>query len=202
MIRVGLTGGIGSGKSTVASFFRELGAPVYDSDRRAKELMNVDTDLREAITTLLGAKAYKDGSLNRQWIAGRVFSDPELLSSLNALVHPAVREDFNLWSAAQKAPYVLQEAAILMENRGNKHLDRTILVTAPESVRIARVVERDDVQAADVRERMENQWKDSDKIPLADFVIENTNLENTRRQVEDIHRELLQLSGAGDESFC
>ena len=202
MIRVGLTGGIGSGKSTVASFFRELGAPVYDSDRRAKELMNVDTDLREAITTLLGAEAYKDGSLNRQWIAGRVFSDPELLSSLNALVHPAVREDFNLWSAAQKAPYVLQEAAILMENRGNKHLDRTILVTAPESVRIARVVERDDVQAADVRERMENQWKDSDKIPLADFVIENTNLENTRRQVEDIHRELLQLSGAGDESFC
>ena len=76
MIRVGLTGGIGSGKSTVASFFRELGAPVYDSDRRAKELMNVDTDLREAITTLLGTKAYKDGSLNRQWIAGRVFSDP------------------------------------------------------------------------------------------------------------------------------
>ena len=202
MIRVGLTGGIGSGKSTVASFFRELGAPVYDSDRRAKELMNVDTDLREAITALLGTKADKDGSLNRQWIAGRVFSDPELLSSLNALVHPAVREDFNLWSAAQKAPYVLQEAAILMENRGNKHLDRTILVTARESVRIARVVERDDVQAADVRERMENQWKDSDKIPLADFVIENTNLENTRRQVEDIHRELLQLSGAGDESFC
>ncbi len=202
MIRVGLTGGIGSGKSTVASFFRELGAPVYDSDRRAKDLMNGDTDLREAITTLLGAEAYKDGSLNRQWIAGRVFSDPELLSSLNALVHPAVREDFNLWSAAQKAPYVLQEAAILMENGGNKHLDRTILVTAPESVRIARVVERDDVQAADVRERMENQWKDSDKIPLADFVIENTNLENTRRQVEDIHRELLQLSGAGDESFC
>ena len=97
---------------------------------------------------------------------------------------------------------MLQEAAILMENRGNKHLDRTILVTAPESVRIARVVERDGVQAADVRERMENQWKDSDKIPLADFVIENTNLENTRRQVEDIHRELLQLSGAGDESFC
>jgi dephospho-CoA kinase len=202
MIQVGLTGGIGSGKSTVASFFRKLGIPVYDSDARAKELMKNDPDLRKAITGLLGEQAYQYGNLDRKWIASRVFSDPELLTALNALVHPAVRRDFGQWSTAQQGPYVVQEAAVLMENGGYRELDFNILVTAPETMRISRVVKRDQVTEIQVRERMRNQWTDADKIPLADFVIENTNLENTRRQVELIHRKLLQLSGTGRESFC
>lgn len=196
MIQVGLTGGIGSGKSTVASFFRALGIPVYDSDVRAKELMNQDPALRQSIVKLLGEQAYTNGKLNRPWIASRVFQAPEVLQALNALVHPVVRADFIQWSAGQSAPYVLQEAAILMENGGYCQLDHTILVTAPEDIRINRVINRDKVTAAQVKERMKNQWQDADKIPLADFVIENTDLENTRRQVERIHSKLLQLSGA------
>lgn len=202
MIQVGLTGGIGSGKSTVASFFREMGIPVYNSDVRAKELMISDVELRNGIIGLLGDEAYKKGGLDRKWIASRVFSDPQLLEALNTLVHPVVRKDFEKWSAEQQAPYVVQEAAILMENGGYRHLDQTILVTAPETIRINRVVNRDQVSTAQVRERLRNQWDDSRKIPLADFIIENINLENTRHQVELIHRKLLQLSGTEPESFC
>jgi dephospho-CoA kinase len=202
MMRVGLTGGIGSGKSTVAGFFSDLQIPVYDSDKRARVLMNQDPDLRREIVVLLGEKAYDDGNLNRKWVASRVFPDPGLLQALNALVHPAVRTDFGHWCDSQKAPYVIQEAAILIENGAYRHLDRLILVTAPESIRIERVVKRDGTTSRQVRERMQNQWPDSEKVPLADFVIENTDLGKTRRQVERIHRELLHLSGKKPDSFC
>ena len=202
MICVGLTGGIGSGKSTVAAFFRKLGIPVYDSDSRARELMHDDVDLRHAIAQLLGKKAYKGADLDRKWIASRVFSNPELLQALNELVHPAVRRDFVRWTLQQQAPYVMQEAAILMENGAYRNLDKTILVTAPKALRIDRVVNRDEISANQVRERMKRQWNDADKIPLADFIIENTDLKNTREQVVRIHRQLLHLSGKTPESFC
>jgi dephospho-CoA kinase len=202
MICVGLTGGIGSGKSTVAGFFKKLGIPVYDSDSKARELMRDDIDLRRAITQLLGNKAYEGADLDRKWIASRVFSDPELLQSLNELVHPAVRRDFVRWSEKQQAPYVMQEAAILMENGAYRNLDQTILVTAPKALRIDRVARRDEVTPDQVLERMKHQWKDADKIPLADFVIENTDLKYTREQVGCIHTKLLKLSGQTPESFC
>lgn len=202
MICVGLTGGIGSGKSTVASYFKALGIPVYDSDTRAKELMQNDPLLREQITQLLGEKAYHTGGLDRKWIASRVFSAPDLLNALNGLVHPAVRTDFESWRAEQHAPYVVQEAAILLENGAYKNLDRTLLVVAPEKMRIERVVQRDKVTPAQVLERMKYQWTDARKIPLVDFVIENTDLENTREQVEVIHCKLLEISGSAPESFC
>jgi len=202
MICVGLTGGIGSGKSTVASYFKALGIPVYDSDTRAKELMQNDPLLREQITELLGEKAYSTGVLDRKWIASRVFSEPDLLIALNGLVHPAVRKDFEHWRTEQRAPYVLQEAAILLENGAHKNLDRTLLVVAPEKMRIERVVQRDKVAPTQVLERMKHQWTDARKIPLVDFVIENTDLENTRQQVGVIHRKLLEISGSAPQSFC
>lgn len=200
MIRVGLTGGIGSGKSTVAGFFRELGIPVYNSDLRARELMGEDPALRKSIEALLGSEAYADGSLNRSWIASRVFGNPELLEALNALVHPVVAADFASWSARQEAPYVLQEAAILIENGGYRKLDRIILVTAPEEERLRRVVARDDTSESRVRGRMEAQWSDSRKIPLSDYVIVNVDLAETRREVHRIHRELLEIPGSAGAS--
>ena len=195
MIRVGLTGGIGSGKSTVAGYFRQLGVPVYDSDLRARELMEGDPGLRREIRELLGPQAYHKGALNRPFIADRVFGDRELLGRLNALVHPAVRADFLRWAAGQSFPYVVQEAAVLFENGAYRDFDRMILVTAPAEERIRRVMARDAVSAGQVRSRMENQWDAARKIPLADFVIENTDLEQTRRQVGQIHLEIMQLSG-------
>ncbi len=192
MMRVGLTGGIGSGKSTVAGFFSDLGIPVYNSDARARELMEAQPGLRRGIRELLGPSAYTEAGLDRAYVASRVFSDEALLGKLNALVHPAVRKDFELWSQRQQAPYVLQEAAILIENGNYRELDRMILVTAPEEERIRRVVERDKTSETSVRERMRSQWEDADKIPHADYVISNISLEETRDAVERIHRELLE----------
>ena len=202
MMRVGLTGGIGSGKSTVAGYFRDLGIPVYDSDNRARELMENLPALREEIQALLGPAAFQNGRLNRPHIAERIFGDPTLLAALNALVHPAVRLDFQQWSQQQQAPYVLQEAAVLFENGGYRQLDRTILVTAPEPTRLRRVMKRDRASREAVLARMKNQWDDQKKMPLADFVIENTRREKARSQAREIHRKLLKLSASGPSSDC
>lgn len=192
---VGLTGGIGSGKTTVSAYFRKLGVPVYDSDSRARQLMEQDRGLRRSIIELLGPRAYTGGALNRTYIASRVFEDKPLLEKLNSLVHPAVRKDFRAWAASQHAPYILQEAAVLFENGAYRDFDRMILVTAPREARIQRVMKRDATSRESVIARMKNQWETSRKIPLADYVIENDDLENTRLQVGRIHRELLHLSG-------
>ena len=136
---VGLTGGIGSGKTTVANYFRELGVPVYISDTEAKRLMNGSKKVREKIVALFGLKAYENGELNRKHISSKVFSDKEKLEALNRIVHPAVRADFQLWKQGQQAPYVVYEAAILFEQGGNRSCDFTILVTADREKRIARL---------------------------------------------------------------
>ncbi len=201
-MRVGLTGGIGSGKSTVAGYFRELGVPVYDSDSRARVLMERNPSLRHQIESLLGAEAYLGDLLNRQYVAARVFDNPALLASLNALVHPQVRLDFLEWSEGQQAPYVVQEAAILFENGAYRQLDRVVLVTAPERTRLRRVMKRDGATEQAVRARMNNQWDDVRKIPLADFVIDNTLRQTARTQVRKIHRQLLGLAAAGVPSDC
>lgn len=201
-MRVGLTGGIGSGKSTVAGYFRNLGIPVYDSDRQARDLMENTPALRSQIESLLGPEAYSGKRLNRPFIAGKVFDNPGLLASLNNLVHPVVRRNFLEWSERQRAPYVVQEAAILFENGGYRQLDQTVLVTAPESVRLRRVMKRDGVSEQAVRARMHNQWDDSRKIPLADFVIENSRRQTARSQVRKIHQRLLERSGSGVPSDC
>lgn len=190
---VGLTGGIGSGKTTVSAMFADLGVPVYNSDRQAKELMQTSSELREQITELLGKEAYREGELQRQYIAKKVFRSPELLRQLNEIVHPAVKKDFSDWASIQEYPYVIQEAAILFENGSHPAFDKMILVTAPVEERIARIQKRDGSTREAILDRMQHQWEDTRKEALSDYVIENTNLERTRDQVAAIHAELLEL---------
>lgn len=189
---IGLTGGIGSGKTTVAAMFKDLGVAVYNSDLEAKRLMKEDPEIRTAITTLFGERAYQNNELNRKLLAEKAFNNKELLNALNKIVHPAVREDFKSWAKKQQGHYVIQEAAILFENGGYMEFDKMILVTAPKKVRIARIKERDNLTEKAILERMQHQWPVKKKKELAQFVIKNKNLEDTRNQVRNIHKQILQ----------
>ncbi|TYP72265.1 dephospho-CoA kinase [Aquimarina intermedia] len=189
---VGLTGGIGSGKSTIANMFKSLGVPVYIADIEAKKLMNNDPKVQRALINLFGVKAYIEGALNRTFIADKVFKDKALLEKLNAIVHPAVARHFENWKNRQNARYGIKEVAILFENKGQEQCDHTILVTAPEELRIQRVLDRDDTSVEKVKQRMNNQWKDSQKIPLADFVIQNIDLKEAKKQVLELHQKFME----------
>ena len=192
MITVGLTGGIGSGKSTIAGFFKAIGIPVYNADSRAKQLM-LDPGLMENIKKLLGNDSYTAlGQLDRVHIAALVFNDNLLLDRLNGIVHPAVADDFKRWCLSQDSPYVVKEAAILFENGNYDTFDYTILVTAPKEVRLMRVMKRDGVDKKKVLSRMNNQWEDEKKIPLADFIIHNLDLKNSEKEVRKIHVKILR----------
>ncbi len=190
---VGLTGGIGSGKSTVAKMFQNLGVPVYIADKEAKELMHTPAVIQK-VSKLLGDSSYVEGILNRPYIASRVFEDKELLGKLNAIVHPVVKKHFKEWMKEQEGVYVIKEAAILFENGGYKDCDKTILVTAPESLRINRVMQRDAVLEEEVKSRIKNQWPDSKKVKLADEIIKNSKgIEELKLQVGEIHSKLLKM---------
>lgn len=193
MMKIGITGGIGSGKTTVASIFKKLGIPVYDADTRAKEIMVEDPDVRKAIIALAGEKTYdQTGALDRKYLADRVFHDDSLRKELNAIVHPAVHLDFRKWAEKQEnAPYVLDEAALIFESGGYRNLDRMILVTAPHEMRINRVMKRNGLDRASVEARIEAQWTDLEKLPLSDFVIVNDQQTSLIRQVMEIHELLL-----------
>jgi dephospho-CoA kinase len=186
---IGLTGGIGSGKSTVADIFITLGIPVYESDTRAKLLMNTNEELKDKIKKLLGPPSYTNSEINRSWIAEKVFVDKDLLAQLNAIVHPAVKEDAITWAndpAIASAPYVIKESAILFEEDLTDELNALILVVAPAEIRIHRVMERDGNTRQQVEERMQYQWDDERKIPFADFVIFNDGERGLIEQVMDI----------------
>lgn len=188
---VGLTGGIGSGKSTVSRFFMELGIPVYNSDQEAKLLMIESEKVRNGVLQLFGQEAYTGKKLNKTYISEIVFSNKEKLRLLNQIVHPAVRNHFLEWASQQNAPYVIQETALIFENHAQTNYDVIILVTSPEHTRIQRVMDRDGVSQSDVTERIENQLPDKDKKELADYVIENIELEQTKKAVKKIHKKLL-----------
>ena len=188
---VGLTGGIGSGKTLVANMFSGLGIPVYDSDLEAKYLMNSSENLREAIIDLLGAQAYENDKLNRTYIANKVFDNSDLLESLNALVHPAVREHFLDWAENQQSPYVIQETALIFENNAQDRYDYVILVTAPEELRIERVMKRDGQSKEMIKARIDNQLDDEQKIAKSDFVINNIAKEDTHESVFQIHKAIM-----------
>ena len=190
---VGLTGGIGSGKSTVASMFQKLGVPIYNSDVEAKKLMGRSKKIKKDIEALLGKESYLDGEPNRGYIAQKVFKDKILLRDLNNIVHPAVRRHFKSWCKRQNTTYVIQEAAIIFENGTQKRYDKIILVTAPRDIRIQRVVDRDGITAEQVMARMDNQWPDSEKEKFSDFIIENIDLEATEGEVLKIHHKLLKI---------
>lgn len=187
---VGLTGGIGSGKTTVAHFFEELGIPIYISDTEAKRLMSVSPEIRREIIKLLGSDSYTPDGLNRKYIADKVFNDKLLLDQLNAIVHPRVATNFANWYKQQESPYVIKEAAILFENGGYKECDFMILVTAPIQDRIARVKKRDQSSEEEILNRMASQWDDAKKAALSDITVENIILEETKRKVLRIHNHL------------
>lgn len=189
---VGLTGGIGSGKSTIAKEFAALGIAVFNSDEQAKVLIATDAQVKERIIAAFGEKAYQNGEYNRAYIAQIVFNNPEKLAILNSIVHPALAKHFKQWAKKQTSPYVLKEAAILFENGSYKDCDYIITVTAPEQLRIARVMARDHCTEAQVRARMAQQWSDAQRIALSNAVIENIDLESAKEQVKRIHLQLCQ----------
>jgi dephospho-CoA kinase len=192
MFQVGLTGGIGSGKTLVSSVLKKIGVPVYDADSQARRIMNEDSRLRQGIVDLFGEEAYLDGSLNRSYLAGRVFGNTQMLSRLNNLVHPAVRKDYNNWLSQQTTPYVVEEAAILFESGANRMMDMTILVYAPVDVRINRVMKRDGIGEDQVRERMKHQLDEEEKRRLSDRVITNDEHEMLLPQIIAVHQEIME----------
>lgn len=181
---IGLTGGIGSGKTTVAKKMMELGIPVYIADVEAKRLMN-EPFLAEQIQLKFGKEVYENGILQTHILAQKVFSDPTKIAQLNAIVHPAVAKDFENWVSLHKEfKFVVKEAAILFETGGDKHCDFVILVTAPLETRIQRVMKRDSITKNQVLDRIKNQWDDEMKRKLSNFVIENDSLENLDKTLE------------------
>lgn len=173
-IKIGITGGIGSGKSTIARIFESIGYPVYYADSKAKSLMTSNEDLVSQIKQHFGEDIYLNtGEINREKLGAIVFNNKEKLAELNSLVHPAVANDFFRWAKEQENEIVFEEAAILFETGGYKRMDYNILVTAPKEERIKRTMLRDNTSREAVLARMENQWEDEDKIPLADFIIDN-----------------------------
>lgn len=173
-MRIGVTGGIGSGKSTVCQCFARLGVPTYDSDSRARAVMN-SAGIRRAIVDLLGEEAYRGAELNRAFVASKVFNDRMLLASLNTIVHPAVAQDFDAWALGLAAqPYVLMESAILFESGFDRLVDRVIAVSAPAEMRLERVLADRGVSRQDVLRRMENQLTDAERESRADFVVHTT----------------------------
>jgi dephospho-CoA kinase len=190
---IGLTGGIGSGKSTVLSFFKDLGVATYMADSEAKRLMNSDEELKNQITKLFGEKAYVEGALNRTYIASIVFSNKEKLNTLNALVHPKVHEDFQQFIKKSNADFIIYEAAILFESGSDKVCDYIITVLASFENKTERIMKRDGVSEAQILERMKHQSTDDFKIKKSNFVIRNNKLENTKCQVLTIFELLSKL---------
>ncbi|MBT8303665.1 MAG: dephospho-CoA kinase [Bacteroidia bacterium] len=189
---VGLTGGIGSGKTTVAKMFMELGVPVFFADIEAKKLMKSSKVIRRKLIQLFGKKAYIDDELNRPFIASKIFNDEALLEKMNGIIHPKVAKRFQRWASKQTTPYVISEVAILFENDSYKNYDYIITVVAKEEDRIKRLLERDDTTEEKIRAIMKNQWPDEDKIRLSDYVIVNNELQITTEQVKSIHKKLLK----------
>lgn len=189
-LKVGITGGIGSGKSTVCRIFGVLGVPVYSADERARCLMEENAGLRREITGLLGSQAYREnGSLDRQWVASRVFTDPRLLEKLNAIVHPAVALDGEEWQHNHRhSLYTIREAALLFESGSYMALDRIIEVFAPSELRIERVMRRDAITRQQVLDRMARQWPEWKKLIMADDVILNDGQHGLVPQVIRLHR--------------
>jgi dephospho-CoA kinase len=193
MLKVGLTGGIGSGKSTIAAIFETLGIPVSYADDEAKRLMNEDPDLRAAIGRAFGPEAYAGGTLNRKYLAGQVFNDPVKLETLNNLVHPVTIREGSQWMKEQAAlghPYAIREAALIFEARGAGHLDFVIGVYAPLALRIHRTMQRDHSSREAVQQRMRNQIDEEIKMKLCDAVIRNDEQEAVIPQVLALHEKL------------
>ncbi len=196
MIRVGITGNIGSGKTLSSMVFNKLGIPVFEADQQAKALY-MEQEIKAKMSVRFGDQIYfSNGQLNKKKLADILFNDPKAVSFVNNLIHPAVRQKFSSWVDQQtNCPYILYEAAILFETGYYKQLDYNILVVAPAEIRIKRVMERDHVGLDAVKKRMQYQWSDEQKKELSDFIIKNDNENLLIPQVLAIHRNLLAKTG-------
>lgn len=196
MIKVGITGGIGSGKTTVCRVFELLGIPVFYADNVAKTIMQTDSQLKNEILNTFGPESYSvDGQLNRPYISSIVFKDQLQLNKLNALVHPAVFRAFDRWIAEQKdVPYILKEAALLYESESYKMCDLSILVISPESTRISRIKARDHISEEEIMLRMKRQFSDEQKMKLANHILVNDEHRLLIPQILDLHQQFLKIS--------
>ncbi len=192
MLKIGLTGGIGAGKSTVASIFKVLGVPVFDADATAKNILNTDLFLREQVISAFGSETYKNGLLDRKYLATLVFNNSEQLAKLNALVHPATIAAMEKWAFGfTDRPYIIKEAALLFEAGTHEGLDYIIGVTAPVELRMTRVMARDHVLREEVLSRMQHQLDDTEKMKRCNFVIDNNETSLVIPQVLALHEQFI-----------
>lgn len=189
---VGLTGGIGSGKTTVAKEFQSFGVPIYIADDEAKKLINSSEEIKQQLIALFGPEAYDSGTLNRSFIADTIFKNKRYLKKMNAIVHPKVGVHFKEWVAKQNAIYVIKEAAIIFENNTYNQFDYIITVIAPKDLRMARLLKREPTTVEKIEAVMNNQWSDEEKVTRSHFVIENTSLADMKSQVVKIHHKILK----------
>ncbi len=197
MKKIGITGGIGAGKSIVCQIFEVLGIPVFYADQEAKWIMENDPEVMISIKVLLGSEAYtKSGHLNRMWISNQVFTKPEMLDQLQQIVHPEVHKRFEHWTIGQdhEKPYVLEEAALLVENKIYLNLDALIVVTCPEEIRIQRVMKRDNLSRAQVLQKINRQLPEEQKSAVADYMIVNDGITSLTNQVLEVHRKICNKS--------
>ena len=192
MLKIGITGGIGSGKTTVSRVFELLGIPVYYADDESKKILNSDKTAKESVIKVFGDSILnKDGQIDRKKLAGLVFNKKEELDKLNAILHPAVGKHFDKWAKEQNAPYCLKEAAILFESGAYKQVDRVVAVVAPLELKINRTIKRDGITKEEVLARINNQLSDEEKVKRADFIVQNDELQLLIPQVLKLHRQIL-----------
>jgi dephospho-CoA kinase len=189
---LGVTGGIGSGKTSVCRVFNVLGVPVFSADTRAKEIMDQDVEIMGGINALAGKSMYAGGTLDRMGLASLIFNNPDILGKVNALIHPVVFDHFVKWMNEQAAPYVIMEAAILFETGRARQLDRTATVIAPAEERIDRVIKRNKLTREQVIERMRNQMDDENRIKLSDYIIYNSENDMIIPAILNIHADILK----------
>lgn len=191
MKKIGITGGIGSGKTYVASVFKSLGIPIFNADIQAKKIMTSSGKLIKLVKEEFGNEIYKDSDLNKEKLASIVFSNSDKLQKLNSLVHPIVKEEFNNWCKKQTSPYVIKEAAILFESNSHIGLDAVICVSAPLDLRIERLLNRDDYSEKEIKKRIENQISQEEKEKLSDYIIVNDEKDLLLPKIIKFHKELL-----------
>lgn len=192
MIKVAVTGGIGSGKSVVCKIFEKIGIPVFNADFEAKKLINTSRTIHDKLVSLFGAAIYQsNGDIHRKKMADLIFNDNFALQKVNEIVHPEVRKRFIEWTEEQNSPYIIQEAAIIFESKQTQSFDKIITVTAPLELKIERVIKRDQVSKEEVYKRMQSQLPDEIKIAKSDFVIMNDEIEMIIPQIIEIHNKLI-----------
>lgn len=194
MLKVGITGGIGSGKSIICQVFKALQVPVYNADEHAKIIVETDPNIKSRIIKIFGEQSYTGSTYNRKYIAEKVFNNKLLLEKLNKIVHPAVANDFSNWIKKFKFPYVIEEAAILFESGAHEKMDKIIVVEAPEELRIKRIRKRDGLKEEEIRFRVQNQWSTDKLVALADWVINNNDKILVLPQILHLHNKLTKNS--------